>query len=103
LRTKLDEAPSNQAIVGRYILPNRVLELLKTTASGAGGEIQLTDAMLELLKEQSMEAFSMSGTIYVCGNNTGLLEANLAFGLKHPETGDALREFLKSKNMSLSN
>jgi len=98
-KPKREEAPSNQAIVGRYILPNRVMELLKTTAPGAGGEIQLTDAMLKLLSEQSMEAFSMRGTIYDCGNKAGLLEANLAFGLKHPETGDALRQFIKSKKL----
>jgi len=98
-KPKREEAPSNQAIVGRYILSNRVMELLKTTAPGAGGEIQLTDAMLKLLSEQSMEAFSMRGTIYDCGNKAGLLEANLAFGLKHPETGDALRQFIKSKKL----
>jgi len=98
-KPKRGEAPSNQAIVGRYILPNRIMELLKTTTPGAGGEIQLTDAMLKLLVEQSMEAFSMRGTIYDCGNKAGLLEANLAFGLKHPETGAALREFIKSKEL----
>jgi len=98
-KPKRDEAPSNQAIVGRYILPNRVMQLLKTTEPGAGGEIQLTDAMLALLKEQPLEAFSMRGTVHDCGNKAGLLQANLAFGLKHPETGDALREFIKSKNL----
>ena len=93
-KPSLAEAPSNQAIVGRYILPNRVMELLKTTQPGAGGEIQLTDAMLALLSEASMEGFSMRGTVYDCGNKAGLLQANLAFGLKHPETADAMREFL---------
>jgi UTP--glucose-1-phosphate uridylyltransferase len=93
-KPSLAEAPSNQAIVGRYILPNRVMELLKTTQPGAGGEIQLTDAMLALLSEASMEAYSMRGTVYDCGNKAGLLQANLAFGLKHPETADAMREFL---------
>ena len=98
-KPKRHDAPSNQAIVGRYILPNRIMDLLKTTAPGAGGEIQLTDAMLQLLSEQSMEAFSMRGTIYDCGNKAGLLQANFAFGLKHPETGTALREFIKSREL----
>lgn len=98
-KPKLSEAPSNQAIVGRYILPNRIMEILKTTAPGAGGEIQLTDAMLRLLSEQPIEAFSMRGTIYDCGNKAGLLQANLAFGLKHPETADALREFILAKQL----
>jgi len=98
-KPKRNEAPSNQAIVGRYILPNRIMDLLKTTAPGAGGEIQLTDAMLQLLSEQSMEAFSMRGTIYDCGNKAGLLQANLAFGLKHSETGAALREFINSREL----
>jgi len=98
-KPKRGEAPSNQAIVGRYILPNKIMELLKTTAPGAGGEIQLTDAMLRLLSEQPIEAFSMRGTIYDCGNKAGLLQANMAFGLKHPETADELREFIKSKNI----
>ncbi len=98
-KPKRDEAPSNQAIVGRYILPNRVMQLLKTTEPGAGGEIQLTDAMLALLAEQPMEAYSMCGTVHDCGNKAGLLQANLAFGLKHPETSDALREFLKYRNL----
>ena len=96
-KPKLDEAPSNQAIVGRYILPNRVMELLKATPPGAGGEIQLTDAMLELLSDEALEAFSMRGTIYDCGNKAGLLAANFAFGLKHPETSDSLKAFIHSK------
>lgn len=90
------EAPSNQAIVGRYILPNSILEILKHTAPGVGGEIQLTDAMLRSLPEQAMEAYSMRGTVYDCGNKSGLLQANLVFGLKHPETCNALRQFLDS-------
>ncbi len=98
-KPKLTQAPSNQAIVGRYILPNRVMELLKTTASGAGGEIQLTDALLTLLAEAPIDAYSMRGTVYDCGNKAGLVQANLAFGLKHPETADAIREFVRSHPM----
>ncbi|WP_432697775.1 UTP--glucose-1-phosphate uridylyltransferase GalU [Marinobacterium sp. YM272] len=89
------DAPSNMAIVGRYILPARVMELLKTTQPGAGGEIQLTDALLELTGESPLEAYNMRGKIYDCGNKAGLLQANVALGLRHPETADALKAFIQ--------
>lgn len=89
------DAPSNLAIVGRYILPARVMELLKTTQPGAGGEIQLTDALLELTEESPLEAYNMRGKIYDCGNKAGLLQANLALGLRHPETAEALKAFIQ--------
>ncbi|MBT00256.1 MAG: UTP--glucose-1-phosphate uridylyltransferase [Oceanospirillaceae bacterium] len=88
------DAPSNLAIVGRYILPGKIMSLLENTAPGAGGEIQLTDALLELTRETPLEAYNMRGRVYDCGNKAGLLQANIALGLRHPETGDALREFL---------
>lgn len=89
------DAPSNLAIVGRYILPARVMELLKSTKPGAGGEIQLTDALLELTKESPLEAYNMRGKIYDCGNKAGLLQANVALGLRHPETAEALKAFIQ--------
>lgn len=89
-----DQAPSNLAIVGRYILPARIMQLLKTTEPGAGGEIQLTDALLTLTREAPLEAYNMRGKVYDCGNKAGLLQANVALGLRHPETGEALRDFL---------
>lgn len=89
-----EEAPSNLAIIGRYILPARIMELLRDTRPGAGDEIQLTDALLALAEEAPLEAFNMRGQIYDCGNKAGLLQANVALGLRHPETGAALREFL---------
>ncbi|NVK44493.1 MAG: UTP--glucose-1-phosphate uridylyltransferase GalU [Oceanospirillaceae bacterium] len=88
------DAPSNLAIVGRYILPARVMDLLKDTQPGAGGEIQLTDALVQLIQEAPLEAYSMTGDIYDCGNKAGLLQANVALGLKHPETAEALKAFL---------
>lgn len=91
-----DQAPSNLAIVGRYVLPARVMELLKTTAPGAGNEIQLTDAIKTLMLEGGeLNAFTMSGNLYDCGNKAGLLQANLAFGLKHPETASELKAFIQ--------
>ncbi len=93
-----EQAPSNLAIVGRYILPARIMELLKTTPRGAGNEIQLTDAIKTLMQEGgALSAFTMSGNLYDCGNKAGLLQANVALGLKHPETAAELRNFLRSQ------
>ncbi len=89
-------APSNLAIVGRYILPGRIMKLLRQTAAGSGGEIQLTDAMHALLSETQLEAYSMTGHSFDCGNKLGLLKANIAFGLQHPETAGALKAYLQS-------
>ncbi|SIT09046.1 UTP--glucose-1-phosphate uridylyltransferase GalU [Neptunomonas antarctica] len=90
------EAPSNQAIVGRYILPARVMALLKETQPGAGGEIQLTDALDQLIHEAPVHAYSMRGKTYDCGHKLGFLQANVAFGLDHAETGADFKNFLKS-------
>ena len=89
-------APSNLAIVGRYILPARIMTLLKDTQPGAGDEIQLTDALQTLLSESGLQAYSMAGKLFDCGNKAGLLQANVAFGLQHPETADALRAYIDS-------
>jgi UTP--glucose-1-phosphate uridylyltransferase len=95
-KPSLADAPSNLAIVGRYILPGRIMELLKTTPRGAGNEIQLTDAIKTLLQQGgTLEAFTMSGDLYDCGNKAGLLMANVALGLKHPETAAELKGFIE--------
>ncbi len=90
-------APSNLAIVGRYILPYRIMTLLASTPPGAGGEIQLTDAIQSLVKEQPVDAYKMTGTSHDCGNKSGYLIANIAFGLKHPETAAALSAYISDK------
>lgn len=90
-----DEAPSNQAIVGRYILPARVMELLKDTKPGAGNEIQLTDALDALIKEAPMRAYSMVGKTYDCGNKLGFVQANMAFAMSHPDLGEDFIAFIK--------
>jgi len=91
------EAPSNLAIVGRYILPGRIMSLLQTTTAGAGGEIQLTDAIKSWVDSGGiLHAFTMSGKLYDCGNKSGLLQANLAFGLEHPETSADLKAFIET-------
>lgn len=95
-KPKVAEAPSNMSINGRYILPNRIMALLKDTPPGAGGEIQLTDAMDAWLKEGKLMAYNMRGKSYDCGNKAGFLEANVVYGLQHPETKDSLKALLKT-------
>ena len=90
-----DEAPSNLAVVGRYVFPARIMELLKDTPPGAGDEIQLTDAMDTLLKEQQMCVYRMSGQTFDCGNKAGYVEAVLNYALKHPETKAHTRALMK--------
>jgi len=93
-KPSVGSAPSNQSIIGRYVLPARTMELLRQTTPGAGGEIQLTDAINALITEMPVQANSMYGRTYDCGSKLGYLQANIVFGLCHPETGDALGEWL---------
>ncbi|SUA35739.1 UTP-glucose-1-phosphate uridylyltransferase [Neisseria zoodegmatis] len=94
-KPKPEEAPSNLAVVGRYILTPRIFDLLTNLPRGAGNEIQLTDGIARLLDHEFVLAHAFEGTRYDCGSKIGYLEATLAYGLKHPETGDAFRELLK--------
>lgn len=94
-KPKPEEAPSNLAVVGRYILTPRIFELLQNTPRGAGGEIQLTDGIAKLLEYEPVLAHAFDGVRYDCGSKIGYLEATLAFGLKHPETGAAFKELLQ--------
>ncbi|MBR3481337.1 MAG: UTP--glucose-1-phosphate uridylyltransferase GalU [Neisseriaceae bacterium] len=91
-----DVAPSNLAVVGRYILTPRIFEFLSTIQRGAGGEIQLTDAIARLLQYETVIAYPFDGKRYDCGSKIGYLQAAVDLGLKHPETGDALREYLRT-------
>lgn len=89
-----DEAPSNLAVVGRYVLTPRIFDLLEETQAGAGGEIQLTDAIARLLEHESVYGYAFEGRRFDCGSKLGYLEATVHYGLKHPELGDAFRERL---------
>ena len=89
------DAPSNLAVVGRYILPAEIFPLLADTPPGAGNEIQLTDAIATLLKKEGVEAYQMSGVTYDCGSKIGYLQATLAYGLRHPEVGEQFASLLK--------
>jgi len=90
-----EDAPSNSAVVGRYLLAPEIFDKLEKTGRGAGGEIQLTDGIADLLKDQAVYAYSFSGTRYDCGSKLGYLQAMVAYGLHHPDTGDEFREYLK--------
>ena len=83
--------PSNLFISGRYILQPEIFELLERQGKGAGGEIQLTDGMVQLMKTQTFHALEYDGITYDCGDKIGLLRANVAFALRRPEFADAAR------------
>ena len=89
-----EEAPSNLAVVGRYVLPARIFELLETTQPGAGGEIQLTDAIAELMRGEGVEAWHISARSHDCGSKLGYLEATIAYGVEHPQLGADFRAML---------
>lgn len=88
------EAPSNLAVVGRYIFTADIFDLLAQTQPGAGGEIQLTDAIAALMKGSGVEAYHLTNRSYDCGSKLGCLEATLAYGLAHPQVGDDFRALL---------
>ena len=90
----VDKAPSNLAIVGRYVLPPRIFELLAATQPGAGNEIQLTDALDALLQESGAEAYRMQGETYDCGSKLGYLHAILVHALRHPEVKEGFRDLI---------
>lgn len=92
----VEEAPSNLSIVGRYVLQPRIFELLESTQRGAGGEIQLTDAIAELLKEQDIHAYEFDGIRYDCGSKLGHMKANVEYALRHPELNGEFRTYLKA-------
>ncbi|MGA8278537.1 MAG: UTP--glucose-1-phosphate uridylyltransferase GalU [Rhodanobacteraceae bacterium] len=89
------DAPSNLGIVGRYVLSSRIFDKLERTRPGAGGEIQLTDAIEALLDEQPVLACRFEGTRFDCGNKLGVLRATIALALADAELAPAVREFLK--------
>jgi UTP--glucose-1-phosphate uridylyltransferase len=87
--------PSNLLISGRYVLQPEIFERLARHRKGAGGEIQLTDAMADLMADQAFHALEYDGTTYDCGDKLGLLRANVAFALKRPDLAEGARAMLK--------
>lgn len=91
-----EDAPSNVAVVGRYILTPRIFSILEKTERGAGNEIQLTDGISKLLSEQRVLAYNFEGKRFDCGSKMGYLQAQVEFALHHKEVGEEFRKYLKS-------
>jgi UTP--glucose-1-phosphate uridylyltransferase len=89
-----EQAPSTLAVVGRYILTPAIMDHLERVQPGAGGEIQLTDAIASLLHEETVLGYAFEGTRYDCGSKLGYLQANVMYGLKHAEVGVEFARFL---------
>ena len=89
-------APSNLSVVGRYVLPAKIMQLLENTPKGAGNEIQLTDAIAALQKIENVEAYRMKGQTFDCGSKIGYLKAVLHYGIEHPKLGDEFKQLIQS-------
>ncbi len=87
-----EDAPSTLAVVGRYVLPGGIFEQLERTGRGAGGEIQLTDAIASLIEQSPIDAYRFRGTRFDCGTHLGLVEATIRFALDHEKISDAARD-----------
>ena len=95
----LKDAPSNLAVVGRYVLSAAIWDILDVTRPGAGDEIQLTDAIATLMEQENVEAYSMVGKSHDCGSKQGYMLANLEYGLRHPEVSGAISEFIANSKI----
>lgn len=91
-----DAAPSTLAVVGRYVLSPRIFDLLESTPPGAGGEIQLTDAIATLLTEEVVNAYRFQGTRFDCGTHIGLIEATIRYALDHEKLSDSARKLMQN-------
>jgi UTP--glucose-1-phosphate uridylyltransferase len=95
-----DKAPSTLAAIGRYILTPRIFKHLENVQTGAGGEIQLTDGIANLLAREQVLAYEFKGRRYDCGSKLGYLEATVEFALQHPELKDSFRQYLGKLNIT---
>jgi UTP--glucose-1-phosphate uridylyltransferase len=95
-KPKPEEAPSNLAIIGRYILTPEIFKILENKETGAGGEIQITDAMARLLETQSIYGYSYEGTRFDCGTKVGFQMANLSYALDRADMRDRLMPFIRN-------
>jgi UTP--glucose-1-phosphate uridylyltransferase len=96
-KPKPADAPSNLGVIGRYVLTPRIFQMLSEVTPGAGGEIQLTDAISALLRHERIQAVRLPGRRYDCGSKLGYLQATLEYGLRHPETGEEFTRYLRSR------
>jgi UTP--glucose-1-phosphate uridylyltransferase len=92
----VEDAPSNLAVVGRYVLSEKIWELLEFTPPGAGGEVQLTDAIATLMNLEQVDAYYMKGKSHDCGSKLGYMKANVEYALRHKELGPEYKAYLKS-------
>ena len=101
-KPKPKDAPSNLAVVGRYILTPRIFALLEATARGTGGEIQLTDAIARLLVEEKVLGYQFTGKRFDCGDKLGYLEATVEYALRHPVLKERFADYLKGLTAQLN-
>ncbi len=101
-KPKPQVAPSNLAVVGRYILSPSIFEHLEKIGRGAGGEIQLTDGIAALMREEAVYAYRFSGTRYDCGSKLGYLQATVEYALGHPELGKEFRRYLHQLQLQMT-
>ncbi len=99
-KPKPADAPSNLAVVGRYVLSSRIFDHIRNVKPGAGGEIQLTDAIAALLKEEPVFGYEYDGVRYDCGSKLGYLKASVDFALRHPEVAADFAAYLKSRSLT---
>jgi UTP--glucose-1-phosphate uridylyltransferase len=95
----VERAPSELAVIGRYVLTPRVLEKLAETKPGKGGEIQLTDGLRALLADEPIYALEIEGERYDAGDKLGFLKANVSFALKRPDLREEFRKFLRGLDL----
>ena len=96
-----EEAPSNLAVVGRYVFSAAIWGLLEKTPVGVGDEIQLTDAIDMLIEKENVDAFHMTGQSFDCGDKIGYMQAFVEYGLQHPKLGGPFKDYLKKLVKSL--
>jgi UTP--glucose-1-phosphate uridylyltransferase len=99
-KPKPSEAPSTLGVVGRYVLTPRIFDHLRTLAAGTGGEVQLTDAIAKLLRNEIVSAYEFEGTRYDCGSKLGYLKATVALALRHPEVAEGFSEYLRGLDIA---
>ena len=100
-KPSVEEAPSNLAVVGRYVFSAEIWDLLEKTPIGVGDEIQLTDAIDMLIEKETVEAFHMTGETFDCGDKIGYMQAFVEYGLHHPQLGEKFADYLKKLAKSL--
>ena len=98
----VDKAPSNLAVVGRYVLSQNIWPLLEKTPLGAGDEIQLTDSIAMLMEQEQVNAYRMKGISHDCGSKMGYMKANVIYGLRHKVIGEEFKQFLKEISKSIA-